>query len=132
MAESRLLGMADIKKATTLSRASIYRYIHNGEFPKQVKLGPGRVGWHEADVLKWMASLEAPDGEKVASRETPDGKKVANRGAPDGKKPDSFTLVAQKLASGELKGEIILGGRRRLRMLRTDERVEIRKTGESD
>ena len=108
MADPRLLRISDILDTTSLSQATIYRYIKHGDFPKQVRLGPGRVGWREIDVLNWISRLDDPDG----------------------KKADEFTRVARRLAEGTLKGQIILGQPRRVRILRTDEKVVIeRKEG---
>lgn len=39
---------------TGLSRASIYKYIELGLFPRQRHLGPGRVAWRASDVRTWI------------------------------------------------------------------------------
>lgn len=51
------LKLAEVQKRTTLSRSAIYRKIEEGSFPKQVTLSPGRVAWHESDVVDWCLSL---------------------------------------------------------------------------
>lgn len=110
MGKPRLISLKEIVKITSLSKATVYRYIEAGSFPKNNKIGNRRVAWKESDVLDWMANFDSQDGN-------------------DG---DHFTKIARKLAEGTLKGEIILGGQRRLRMLRTDERVVIERKGPTE
>ena len=111
MADERFLRRVDVTKATGLSRATIYRYMRDGTFPKQVILGPRRVGWRESQIEKW----------------------ISTRGDPaDGINADSFTKVARKLAEGSLTGQIILGARRQVRILRTDEQVVFERKEPSD
>ena len=51
----RFLDIAEVKKRTGLSRATIYNYVGAGIFPRQRKLGPRRVAWLESDVDAWIA-----------------------------------------------------------------------------
>ena len=53
MAE-RLLSIRTVMERTTLSRSEIYRRLQGEDFPRQVKLGPRRVAWKEADVDFWI------------------------------------------------------------------------------
>ena len=39
---------------TALSRPTIYRFMKEGKFPKQVKLGERSVGWLQEEVAQWM------------------------------------------------------------------------------
>lgn len=110
MAKPRLINLKEIVKITSLSKATVYRYIEAGSFPKNIKIGDRRVAWKENDILEWMANLDSQDGK-------------------DG---DHFTKIARRLADGTLKGGIILGARRQVRMLRTDERVVIERKEPSD
>ena len=57
-----ILRLPQVKAVTGLSRSSIYNYIANGSFPRQVRLGPRCVGWIEQEVDAWVAGL-------IASRE---------------------------------------------------------------
>ena len=45
-----------VKAKTGLSRASVYKYIARGLFPRQRQLGPGRVAWRASDVRGWIES----------------------------------------------------------------------------
>ncbi len=39
-----------------VSRATIWRWVSNGNFPKPVKLSPGCSRWKIEDVQKWAES----------------------------------------------------------------------------
>lgn len=51
----RLIRLAEVAQAIGLRRATIYRYIADGAFPKAVPLGGGRVAWVEQEVQDWIA-----------------------------------------------------------------------------
>lgn len=50
-----LIGIDDVIGQTSLSKATIYRLMKAGRFPKAHQLVPGgrRVAWKEADVNEW-------------------------------------------------------------------------------
>ena len=50
----RILRIRDVLAATGLSRSTLYAFIADGKFPKQVSLGPRCVGWRQAAVDKWI------------------------------------------------------------------------------
>lgn len=54
---TKLLGLKEVCASSLLSRASIYRRVQAGEFPKPVKLSPRRVAWREDELEEWKASL---------------------------------------------------------------------------
>ena len=60
--DDRLLTMADLKKFVPYSKPTIYQMVHEGRFPKQVRLGPNRVAWRHSKVLDWI-------NERAAERE---------------------------------------------------------------
>jgi prophage regulatory protein len=41
---------------TGLARSTLYKYVSGGHFPRQRRLGPGRVGWLASEVRDWMAT----------------------------------------------------------------------------
>lgn len=49
----RLLKMADVAREVSLHRATIYRLIRRGDFPKGRQLTQGRVIWTEREVEAW-------------------------------------------------------------------------------
>jgi prophage regulatory protein len=53
MAET-LQKLLDVKKATALSRSSIYLKMTEGTFPRPVKLGPRAVAWQSSDIQRWI------------------------------------------------------------------------------
>jgi prophage regulatory protein len=50
-----LLRIADVKKRTGLSTATIYRRVAARTFPPSVKLGVKAVAWYESDVGEFVA-----------------------------------------------------------------------------
>lgn len=51
-----LLRMPEVRRRTGLHRATIYRKIARGEFPRGVPLGTNSTGWYESDINAWVAS----------------------------------------------------------------------------
>ena len=45
-----------VAKQFGVSRATIWRWVQNGAFPKPVKLSPGCSRWKNEDVQKWAES----------------------------------------------------------------------------
>lgn len=54
MDRGRFLRINDVIATTALSRATIYRLIDRGDFPRQHQLTKRSIGWWEADVAKWL------------------------------------------------------------------------------
>ena len=52
---------AEVIKMTGLSKATIYRQMEAGNFPKTVKLSTRAVAWRRADIDEWLGRLIAPD-----------------------------------------------------------------------
>ncbi len=50
----KLLRIKDVSALTSLARATIYKYMSEGVFPKQVSLGANCVAWVESEVLEWV------------------------------------------------------------------------------
>jgi prophage regulatory protein len=49
-----ILRLPQVKVRTALSRATIYKYIAAGWFPRAVRLGPRAVGWLASDIDSWI------------------------------------------------------------------------------
>lgn len=49
-----LYSIKEVMKRTTLARATVYRYMNTGIFPRQVKIGRGRVVWRASEVDEWI------------------------------------------------------------------------------
>jgi prophage regulatory protein len=54
--DDELWNVRTITAKTGLARSTIYAYIKQGLFPRQRRLGPGRVGWRATEVRSWIAS----------------------------------------------------------------------------
>lgn len=54
-----LMTLPEVVALTTLSKPTIYTYIRDGRFPRQVRIGPNRVVWRRAEVLRWLGMDEA-------------------------------------------------------------------------
>ncbi len=50
----RLLCLKEVMSLTTYSSSSIYRKMHEGTFPKQVKIGARAVRWWLSEIQAWM------------------------------------------------------------------------------
>tara|TARA_B110001454_G_C12328087_1_gene270684 strand:+ start:23 stop:232 length:210 start_codon:yes stop_codon:yes gene_type:complete len=51
----RLMSIKDVARETSLHRATIYRKVASGNFPRPRSLGGSRVAWREADIECWKA-----------------------------------------------------------------------------
>jgi prophage regulatory protein len=51
---TRIIHMAEILKATGVSRATVYNWLAAGRFPKPVLLGGRTIGWRYRDVAAWL------------------------------------------------------------------------------
>ncbi len=50
----KIIKLPRVKEITTLSRATIYRRMDEGKFPKQIKLSSRASAWVEQEVLDWI------------------------------------------------------------------------------
>ena len=54
--DDELWSVRTITAKTGLARSTIYAYVKRGLFPRQRRLGPGRVGWRASEVRTWINS----------------------------------------------------------------------------
>jgi len=52
-----LLPRKAVEKFSGLSRATIYRLIKAGKFPRPLSIGTGSVRWRQSDIIAWQQSL---------------------------------------------------------------------------
>lgn len=52
----QMLRIKQVMELTGLARATVYKYIHEREFPHPVSLVGASVGWLEAEVEYWLGS----------------------------------------------------------------------------
>lgn len=49
-----LLKLSDVMLQTKLGHTYIYRAMHRGTFPKQLKIAKRCVRWRKSDILAWI------------------------------------------------------------------------------
>ena len=52
-----LISRKTVEKLSGLSRATIYRLIKVGKFPRPLSIGTGAVRWRQSDIVAWQQSL---------------------------------------------------------------------------
>ncbi|MGS1015502.1 helix-turn-helix transcriptional regulator [Allosphingosinicella humi] len=52
----RIIRLKTVLDRTGLSRATLYRKIGEGTFPRQVRISIHGAGWHESAVNRWIAN----------------------------------------------------------------------------
>jgi prophage regulatory protein len=55
-APDRILRLNAVLDRTGLSRATLYRKIADGTFPRQIKLSTRCAGWRESAINGWLRS----------------------------------------------------------------------------
>ncbi|WP_235918384.1 helix-turn-helix transcriptional regulator [Brucella anthropi] len=53
----RLLQLQEVMKITGIARATIYKKINEGSFPKAVKLSSTCVRWRSDEIEDWISQL---------------------------------------------------------------------------
>ena len=53
-AQPRFLRISAVLNRVGVSRPTIYRWMKEGNFPKQIEIGANSVVWLESDVTQWM------------------------------------------------------------------------------
>ena len=53
---SKIIRLSSVIDQTGLSRSSIYKFIQDESFPKQIPLGQRAVGWVKSEVDDWVAA----------------------------------------------------------------------------
>ena len=54
--EKRTLKLEEVLGLVSLSRATVYRMMSRGEFPRPVRVGRRAARWHSDEVEEWLAS----------------------------------------------------------------------------
>jgi prophage regulatory protein len=63
-APDRFLRLDSVLDRTGLSRATLYRKIQAGTFPKQVRISERCCAWRESEVTEWQMSPFTYDSAK--------------------------------------------------------------------
>jgi prophage regulatory protein len=56
-----LLTIDEVMGHVNLCRATIYRWIRAGKFPKSRQLGPDCVRWVESEISDWIRGLPSTE-----------------------------------------------------------------------
>ncbi len=54
--DDRLLSWDQVERIASISRSTAWRMERDGEFPRRVRVSPGRVGWWESELTQWKRS----------------------------------------------------------------------------
>lgn len=54
-----ILRMGEVTRRTGLHRATIYRLVAAGAFPRKLQLSANCIGFYESDIADWIAAREA-------------------------------------------------------------------------
>ena len=52
----RFMRMREVIEMVGVSRATIYRWMDAGDFPRSIALGGNSIAWSEKSVKEWMES----------------------------------------------------------------------------
>ena len=52
----RFMRMREVSEMVGVSRATIYRWMDAGDFPRSIALGGNSIAWSEKSVQEWMES----------------------------------------------------------------------------
>ena len=50
----RLIKLPEVIEITGLSSSTIYRYLKEGRFPKQIRVGSRAVAWWLSEILEYI------------------------------------------------------------------------------
>ncbi|MFO0037999.1 MAG: helix-turn-helix transcriptional regulator [Synechococcaceae cyanobacterium] len=65
--DRRLLRLPEVRQKVGLSRSAIYKLISEGQFPRQVAIGPRTVAWVQEDLERWIEErLNPPDSAGIS------------------------------------------------------------------
>ena len=53
----KILRIHDVLRITGLSRTTIWRLEHKGDFPKKIRLCRNCIGYHADEIEAWISAL---------------------------------------------------------------------------
>jgi len=62
----QLLKVKEVAKIFGISRATVYRWEKEGDFPSRRVIGPNTVRWSEKEIADWI--LSRPDASTTSVR----------------------------------------------------------------
>lgn len=67
MAEINFLPAREVIRRSGLSRATLYRLMGKGAFPKPYPLSAGRVGWNSEEIEAWIMKRLSRSGDDAVT-----------------------------------------------------------------
>ena len=61
--EPRVLRLREVSLLTRLSKATIYRLLNSGGFPRPIRLSARAVGWRTEEIDEWLDGRERAGGD---------------------------------------------------------------------
>jgi len=55
----KFIRLRELQPLIGLKKASVYRKLRAGTFPRPIKIGDRAIAWRASDVAQWQASREA-------------------------------------------------------------------------
>jgi prophage regulatory protein len=55
---TQFIRLPEVLKLTQMSRATIWRWARDGQFPKPTHLGPASIAWRESEYEAWAEDPE--------------------------------------------------------------------------
>ena len=52
----KILRTPEVIRITGLSRVTLWRLERKGKFPSRLRLSENAIGWHEDEIIDWLAS----------------------------------------------------------------------------
>ena len=75
----RIIRMSAVEDKTGLKHSEIYERIKDLTFPRQLRMGPKRVGWLEEEIDAWIDELAAErEAEAALTNAALEGKDAAD------------------------------------------------------
>lgn len=72
MSRLKMLRLPEVSDRVGVSRATLYRWIEDGSFPRQIRLGRRSMGWPEHVVDNWLQDrISCPHGPMSFSPKNP-------------------------------------------------------------
>jgi prophage regulatory protein len=56
---NRLVRLPEVIRLSGMSRATIYRHMEEGTFPKPKRVGVKMIAWKMSDLINWIDGLES-------------------------------------------------------------------------
>ena len=51
---NKLLTVSEVTQTIGVATSTLYRWMHNGNFPRGIKLGPACTRWRSIEIEQWI------------------------------------------------------------------------------